>query len=78
VNVAGLIIRTVIFALIHQPLTNLAEIVLGGNWISPSVVGENLSLAIVVGIVMFWNFFVNRYWTYNDVYTPEEEQVLHG
>jgi putative flippase GtrA len=30
-------------------------------------IGKNLSLMLAVGIVMFWNFFVNRYWTYNDV-----------
>lgn len=28
---------------------------------------NNLTLAVAVGIVMFWNFFINRYWTYNDV-----------
>jgi len=22
---------------------------------------------VAVGVVMLWNFFVNRYWTYNDV-----------
>jgi putative flippase GtrA len=33
----------------------------------PDVMGENLTLAIAVLIVLFWNFFVNRYWTYNDV-----------
>lgn len=29
--------------------------------------GKNLALALAVGIAMFWNFFVNRYWTYGDV-----------
>ena len=29
--------------------------------------GDNISLVMAVGIVMFWNFFVNRYWTYADV-----------
>ncbi len=29
--------------------------------------GANLALILAVIIVMFWNFFVNRYWTYNDV-----------
>ncbi len=67
VNVAGLLIRTVIFAVIHGPLTELARIIVGNRFLSPSVIGENLSLAIVVIIVMFWNFFVNRFWTYNDV-----------
>ena len=28
---------------------------------------KNITLAIAVIIVMFWNFFVNRYITYNDV-----------
>ena len=29
--------------------------------------GENAALAVSVVVVMFWNFFANRYWTYNDV-----------
>jgi putative flippase GtrA len=28
---------------------------------------DNLTLAIAVVVVMFWNFFANRYWTYSDV-----------
>lgn len=67
VNVAGLGIRTLIFSLIHGPMTAAAEKFLGGFFLPPQVVGENLSLAIVVVVVMFWNFFVNRLWTYNDV-----------
>lgn len=67
VNVVGLIIRTVIFSLINEPLVNLfAEM----NFDLPfeaNVLGENLALATVVIIVLFWNFFINRYWTYSDV-----------
>lgn len=29
--------------------------------------GTNLAQALAVFVVMFWNFFANRYWTYNDV-----------
>lgn len=29
--------------------------------------GFNLALMLSVVIVMFWNFFANRYWTYSDV-----------
>jgi putative flippase GtrA len=67
VNVAGLLIRTVVFALIHRPMVRLMGALLPNFLISPTVLGENASLAIVVVIVMFWNFFVNRFWTYNDV-----------
>ncbi len=27
----------------------------------------NLALAILIGLVMLWNFFANRYWTYRDI-----------
>ncbi|MEZ4518395.1 MAG: GtrA family protein [Chloroflexota bacterium] len=27
----------------------------------------NAALAIAVLVVLFWNFFINRFWTYNDV-----------
>lgn len=67
VNVIGLVIRTTIFALINQPLADLAGDVLLDISVPGYVIGENIALAIVVVIVMFWNFFANRYWTYNDV-----------
>jgi putative flippase GtrA len=30
-------------------------------------IGTNIAQFFAVWIVMLWNFFVNRYWTYNDV-----------
>jgi putative flippase GtrA len=30
-------------------------------------ISDNITLAIAVIVVMFWNFFVNRYWTYSDI-----------
>lgn len=29
--------------------------------------GYNLSKALAIGVVLFWNFFVNRIWTYGKV-----------
>jgi len=34
---------------------------------SPDFLAKNMTLAIAVIVVMFWNFFVNRYITYSDV-----------
>ncbi|MBN2303017.1 MAG: GtrA family protein [Anaerolineae bacterium] len=34
---------------------------------SVSRLGTNIAQFFAVWIVMIWNFFVNRYWTYNDV-----------
>jgi putative flippase GtrA len=30
-------------------------------------ISHNLTLIFAIGVVLMWNFFVNRYWTYNDV-----------
>ncbi len=34
---------------------------------SMEFLAKNLTLALAIGIVMLWNFFANRYWTYNDI-----------
>jgi putative flippase GtrA len=68
VNVAGLLIRTAIFSLIEPLLDSEFQILHTTNYgLDPNIIGHNISLAIVVMIVMMWNFFVNRYWTYNDI-----------
>ena len=67
VNVVGLGIRTIVFILIKKPLVNLFEILPICLPLKAYILGENLSLAIVVIIIMFWNFFINRYWTYGDI-----------
>ena len=72
VSVAGLLIRTPLFALIEKPLINLAD-----QWIphvlTPTVVGHNVALAFVIFVVLLWNFFVNRKWTFRPPVTVPEE-----
>ena len=69
VSVVGLFIRTPIIALLETPLERLFESasLLPVGFVTPKLLGENLALAVAVIIVMFWNFFINRYWTYSDV-----------
>jgi len=67
ISVAGLLIRTPLFAFLEGRLTNLFMTLRLPLGISPVFLGHNLALAIAVIVVMFWNFFVNRYWTYNDI-----------
>lgn len=66
VSVAGILIRAPILAFTYGPFTALVEQI---SSLAPYAIriGANLSLMLAVIIVMFWNFFVNRYWTYNDV-----------
>jgi putative flippase GtrA len=66
VSVAGIIIRVPIIFYTHHPFTDLVAQV---SFLAPFAerIGDNMSLIVAVLVVMFWNFFVNRYWTYNDV-----------
>jgi putative flippase GtrA len=67
VNIAGVAIRIPILHFIEPPLLNLLNNMGVRGPLSPGIMAKNLTLALAVGIVMLWNFFVNRYWTYNDV-----------
>lgn len=66
VSVAGIIIRIPIITYTHSPFTNLMASVPSLEPYSVRL-GDNMALILAVLVVMFWNFFVNRYWTYNDV-----------
>lgn len=67
VNVIGLLIRTPVFAWTSKIISLW---LLNSNLslpLEPSTLANNLALAIAIGVVLFWNFFANRYWTYNDI-----------
>lgn len=67
VSVVGLLIRVPVLALLERPILQLTLTIAPRiHFISPSVLAGNITLAIAVLIVMFWNFFVNRFWTYGD------------
>jgi putative flippase GtrA len=72
VNIAGWALNTTILLLLRYPSASLF-----GN-LSPHLpalsdpelaynLGYNFAKAIATGVVLFWNFFINRYWTYSDV-----------
>jgi putative flippase GtrA len=67
VSVIGLTIRTPLFSFLEKQFTQYFT----GRWnfapLTPVMIAHNLALAIVILIVMIWNFIANRYWTYNDV-----------
>ncbi len=66
-NTVGAAIRTPLFAWWRGPLVAWMQRLHLPGPLSPQTVGENLALALVMVVVLFWNFFSNRYLTYNDV-----------
>jgi putative flippase GtrA len=68
VNALGLAIRVPILAYLEPVLLKFFQnLPFEIPLLAPDFLADNLTLAIAVLVVMFWNFFVNRYWTYNDV-----------
>ena len=67
VNLTGLLIRLPIVYFGEASMIRLVTATGLLNTDRSIRVGKNLVVLMSVGIVMFWNFFVNRYWTYNDV-----------
>jgi putative flippase GtrA len=67
VSVAGLAIRTVIFSLIEKPMIGISTSVFSNLSIPPEIIGHNMALATVVVIVLFWNYFANKFWTYRKI-----------
>ncbi|HEY5158666.1 MAG TPA: GtrA family protein [Anaerolineales bacterium] len=74
VNVAGLAIRLPILHFLETPMRQLFISPARHGLVSAEFLGKNLTLAVAVGVVMLWNFFVNRYWTYNDVDKVKENE----
>jgi len=68
VSVAGLAIRIPILHFLEPVLYRfVTDLPFAVPVFSAEVISDNVTLAIAVIVVMFWNFFVNRYWTYSDV-----------
>jgi putative flippase GtrA len=67
VNIAGVAIRIPILHFIEPPMIRMMERMNFRAPLYPEFLAKNLTLALAVGTVMLWNFFVNRYWTYNDI-----------
>jgi putative flippase GtrA len=67
VSIIGLAIRTPLFALFEKWLTTVFSTTIQLPVVKPNFAAHNIALALVIGIIMIWNFLANRFWTYSDV-----------
>ena len=67
VNAVGITIRIPILRYVEPPLVRLFESMAHLSFDTADALAKNGTLLFAIGVVMLWNFFVNRYWTYNDV-----------
>jgi putative flippase GtrA len=71
VNFVGIAIRVPILKFVEPPVFKLLQGI-GVYFSNSNFIAKNITLAIAMAVVMLWNFFVNRYWTYNDVDKVDE------
>lgn len=85
VNTAALIFRLIFVSLTflffadfgEQALINLSLIESPLSIQSLHQLGTNIAQILAVGLAMFWNFTINRIWTYNDVSTSASHARYH-
>ena len=67
VNAAGIGIRIPILHFVEPLMERVFENMAHVSHASAQFLAKNATLAFAIGLVMIWNFFINRYWTYNDI-----------
>ena len=67
VNLVGIAFRIPILHFVEPPMARAFEGLVHLSQASAEILAKNATLALAIGIVMIWNFFINRYWTYNDI-----------
>lgn len=67
ISVIGLGIRTPLFAWTEPIFVRILAGISTALSFPRTFLGHNFALALAILVVMLWNFFANRYWTYSDV-----------
>ena len=67
VNMTGAIIRLPILFFLEPVVFRILSDTSFSFQFSTETLAKNVTLALAISIVLLWNFFVNRYWTYNDI-----------
>ena len=67
VNAAGIAFRIPTLHFVEPLMAGVFEKAGHLSNATAQFLAKNATLAFAIGVVMIWNFFINRYWTYNDI-----------
>jgi putative flippase GtrA len=67
VSAVGIAFRVPILHYVEPPMAMAIKQISHIPDASAHLLAKNATLAFAIGVVMLWNFFINRYWTYNDI-----------
>lgn len=64
VSVLGLVINMAVLATVRYLFAPFWGQLFAAKPQVAAIIGDNFALAVAIGVVMFWNFAVNRLWTF--------------
>jgi putative flippase GtrA len=67
VNAAGIAFRIPILHFVEPPMADVVQSIAHVPLTNAHILAKNATLAFAIAVVMIWNYFINRYWTYNDI-----------
>lgn len=67
VNLIGIAFRIPILHFVEPVMAGAFESMVHLSQAEAEILAKNATLAFAIGVVMIWNFLINRYWTYNDI-----------
>lgn len=67
VNAAGIGFRVPTLHFVEPLMAGVFENNAHLSHATAQFLAKNATLAFAIGAVMIWNYFINRYWTYNDI-----------
>jgi putative flippase GtrA len=71
VSVVGLVLNNLILALLHTPFDGVLQQL---SFAPQSMDGYVPAKIVATVVVLFWNFFGNRFWTYGNVAVGDDEE----
>jgi putative flippase GtrA len=72
INIIGITIRTPLISWLDSLILNLLNTLKINISIDHYVISQNLALAVSISIIMLWNYFANRYWTFKNIPTGNQ------
>jgi len=67
VNIVGIAIRIPILHFLEPTVYRFLDGISIYSSSITNLLSKNITLALAIFFVLIWNFFANRYWTYNDI-----------
>lgn len=75
INTIGILIRTPLVPWLDRVFSNILDKLSIEMPLSNNVISQNLALAFGIFVILLWNYFANRHWTYNDIPVNDELMV---